>query len=141
MARRDVERPAAHLGAGGATSGTTAQGDARAADPRAQDYAREIAARRGPPMARYTQPVGGGPAPPIPALDQEPVPTFLALAHPDVVDVPVNRPLLETRSAFAVGKGDPDFLAFLDAWIEAREADTWLPTTHRYWFRTLQWRD
>ena len=42
---------------------------------------------------------------------------------------------------FAVGKGDPDFLAFLDAWIEAREADTWLPTTHRYWFRTLQWRD
>ena len=74
-------------------------------------------------------------------LDQEPIPTFLALAHPDVIDVPVNRPLLETRSAFAVGKGDPDFLAFLNAWIEAREADTWLPTTHRYWFRSLQWRD
>ena len=74
-------------------------------------------------------------------LDEEPIPTFLALAHPDVVDIPVNRPLLETRSAFAVGKGDPDFLAFLNAWIEAREADTWLPTTHRYWFRTLQWRD
>lgn len=74
-------------------------------------------------------------------LDQEPIPTFLALAHPDVIDVPVSRPLLETRSAFAVGKGDPDFLAFLNAWIEAREADTWLPTTHRYWFRTLQWRD
>jgi polar amino acid transport system substrate-binding protein len=74
-------------------------------------------------------------------LDQEPVPTFLALAYPDVIDVPVNRPLLETRSAFAVGKGDPDFLAFLNAWIEARDADTWLPTTHRYWFRTLQWQD
>ena len=74
-------------------------------------------------------------------LDEEPIPTFLALAHPDVIDVPVSRPLLETRSAFAVGKGDPDFLAFLNAWIEAREADTWLPTTHRYWFRTLQWRD
>jgi polar amino acid transport system substrate-binding protein len=74
-------------------------------------------------------------------LDQEPIPTFLALAHPDVIDVPVNRPLLETRSAFAVGKGDPDFLAFLNAWIEAREADTWLPTTHRYWFRSLQWSD
>ncbi len=74
-------------------------------------------------------------------LDEEPIPTFLALAHPDVIDVPVSRPLLETRSAFAVGKGDPDFLAFLNAWIEAREADTWLPTTHRYWFRSLQWRD
>ena len=74
-------------------------------------------------------------------LDEEPIPTFLALTNPDVVDVPVNRPLLETRSAFAVAKGDPDFLAFLNAWIEAREADTWLPTTHRYWFKTLQWRD
>jgi polar amino acid transport system substrate-binding protein len=74
-------------------------------------------------------------------LDEEPIPTFLAIAHPDVIDVPVSRPLLETRSAFAVGKGDPDFLAFLNAWIEAREADTWLPTTHRYWFRTLQWQD
>lgn len=74
-------------------------------------------------------------------LDQEPVPTFLALTHSDVVDLPLNRPLLETRSAFAVGKGDPDFLAFLDAWIEAREADTWLPSTHRYWFGTLQWRE
>jgi polar amino acid transport system substrate-binding protein len=74
-------------------------------------------------------------------LDEEPIPSFLALEHPGVIDVPVNRPLLETRSAFAVGKGDPDFLAFLNAWIEAREADTWLPTTHQYWFKTLQWRD
>jgi polar amino acid transport system substrate-binding protein len=74
-------------------------------------------------------------------LDEEPLPHFLALEHPQSVDVPVERPLLETRSAFAVGKGDPDFLAFLNAWIEAHEADTWLPSTHEYWFRTLQWRD
>lgn len=74
-------------------------------------------------------------------LDDEPLPHFLALEHPQTIDVPVTRPLLETRSAFAVGKGDPDFLAFLNAWIEAREADTWLPTTHEYWFRTLKWRD
>jgi len=74
-------------------------------------------------------------------LDEEPIPSFLALEYPRQVDVPVNRPILETRSAFAVTKGDPDFLAFLNAWIEAREADTWLPTTHQYWFKTLQWRD
>jgi polar amino acid transport system substrate-binding protein len=74
-------------------------------------------------------------------LDQEPIPSFLALEHPESIDVPVTRPLLETRSAFAVGKGDPDFVLFLNAWIEAREADTWLPTTHQYWFRTLRWRD
>jgi len=74
-------------------------------------------------------------------LEEEPIPQFLALEHPDTIDVPVTRPLVETRSAFAVSKGDPDFLAFLNAWIETREADTWLPTTHQYWFKTLQWRD
>lgn len=74
-------------------------------------------------------------------LEEDPIPSFLALEHPRSVDVPVDRPLLETRSAFAVIKGDPDFLAYLNAWIEAREADTWLPTTYQYWFRTLQWRD
>jgi polar amino acid transport system substrate-binding protein len=74
-------------------------------------------------------------------LDEEPIPTFLALENPQTVDVPVNRPLLETRSAFAVNKNDADFVFWLNAWIEAREADTWLPTTNQYWFKTLQWRD
>ena len=74
-------------------------------------------------------------------LDEEPIPSFLALEYPRQVDVPVNQPLLETRSAFAVTKSDPNFLAFLNAWIEAHEADTWLPTRHQYWFKTLQWRD
>jgi polar amino acid transport system substrate-binding protein len=74
-------------------------------------------------------------------LEDEPVPTFLALEHPDVVDVPLPRPLLVSRAGFAVMKGDPDFLAFLNAWITAREADTWLPTTASYWFQSLRWRE
>lgn len=74
-------------------------------------------------------------------LEQEPVPTFLELEYPRQIDVPVNQPLLATPNAFAVNKGDPDSLAFLNAWIVAREADTWLPTTHQYWFRSLSWRD
>lgn len=74
-------------------------------------------------------------------LENEPVPTFLALEHADAVDVPLAKPLLETQMGFAIGKGDVDFLAFLNAWIVARQADTWLPTTHRYWFGSLRWRD
>ncbi|HEX5418684.1 MAG TPA: transporter substrate-binding domain-containing protein [Gammaproteobacteria bacterium] len=74
-------------------------------------------------------------------LEEQPAPMFLALEHPGKIDVPLARPLLETRSAFAVGKGDPDFLAFLDAWITAHEADTWLPSTYHYWFETLSWRN
>jgi len=74
-------------------------------------------------------------------LEDEPVPTFLALENPDIIDVPTARPLLASRAGFAVNKGDPDFLAFLNAWIEAREADTWLPTTTSYWFESLRWRE
>jgi len=74
-------------------------------------------------------------------LEDEPIPTFLALEHPAAVDIPLSEPLLQTRAGFAVNKGDPDFLAFLDAWITARDTDTWLPTIHSYWFATLRWRD
>ena len=74
-------------------------------------------------------------------LESEPVPTFLELENPGVIDVPLARPLLASRAGFAINKGDADFLAFLNAWINAREADTWLPTTASYWFKSLRWRE
>lgn len=74
-------------------------------------------------------------------LEDEPVPTFLSLENPGVVDLPLPEPLLVSRAGFAVGKGDPDFLAFLNAWITAHEADTWLPTTTSYWFKSLRWQE
>ncbi len=74
-------------------------------------------------------------------LEDQPVPTFLALEHAATIDVPIEKPLLASRAGFAVNKGDPDFLAFLNAWITARETDTWLPTTTSYWFKSLRWRD
>ena len=74
-------------------------------------------------------------------IENEPVPTFLALENPSRVDVPVPTPLLPTPAGFAVSKGDPDFINFLNAWITARESDTWLPTQHGYWFQTLRWRN
>jgi polar amino acid transport system substrate-binding protein len=74
-------------------------------------------------------------------VEDEPVPTFLSLEHPGVVDVPTGRPLLVSPAGFAVNKGDPDFLAFLNAWITARQTDTWLPSTASYWFESLRWRE
>ena len=71
----------------------------------------------------------------------EPAPRFLALRHPKVVDVPISKPLLETREAFAVRRGDSNFIHFLNAWIEARDADAWLASTHQYWFEGLSWQD
>lgn len=43
--------------------------DPRVTDPRAMRYAQEASARRGPP--KYSVPVAGGQAPPVPRLDQE----------------------------------------------------------------------
>jgi polar amino acid transport system substrate-binding protein len=74
-------------------------------------------------------------------LEEEPIPTFLALDNPARVDVPIARELLATEAGFALGKGDPDFVFYLNAWIVAHESDTWLPTTHDYWFKSLRWRD
>lgn len=74
-------------------------------------------------------------------LEELPAPTYLALDNPSTIDVPIRRPLLETHTGFAVGRGDPEFIFFLNAWIVGRESDTWLPTTHNYWFESLRWRD
>lgn len=71
----------------------------------------------------------------------EPGPRFLALKHPKEVDVPIAKPLLATREAFAVRKGEQDFINFLNAWIVAREADAWLISTHKYWFESLSWQE
>jgi polar amino acid transport system substrate-binding protein len=70
----------------------------------------------------------------------EPIPRFMALRHPKEVDVPITKPLVATREAFAVRRGDNDFVNFLNAWIVAREADAWLASTHKYWFESLNWQ-
>ena len=73
-------------------------------------------------------------------VEHNPLPTFIALEHPTKVDKPLSQPLLTTKAGFAVNKGDPDFINFLNAWIIAREADAWLSAAHDFWFKSLSWR-
>ncbi len=73
-------------------------------------------------------------------IEHNPLPTFLSLDHPGKVDKPLSKPLLTTKAGFAINKGDPDFINFLNAWITAHEADTWLTSAHKYWFQSLEWR-
>jgi polar amino acid transport system substrate-binding protein len=73
-------------------------------------------------------------------LEAKPIPRFIALDHPKKVDVPLSEPLLATKAGFAINKRDPDFLNFLNSWVISREADTWLPSTHDYWFESLKWK-
>ena len=73
-------------------------------------------------------------------VEHEPITTFIALDNPETVDEPLSKPLLETREAFAVNRGDPDFINFLNAWIVSHEADVWLSSAHEYWFEKMEWR-
>lgn len=66
---------------------------------------------------------------------------FLVHQHADVVDMPLDKPLLTSVAGMAVKRGEQGLLNFLDAWVAARTADKWLRATHKYWFETLDWLD
>lgn len=65
---------------------------------------------------------------------------MLTLTHPGVLDVPLGKPLLESKAGLAVKKGEQEWLNFLNAWIVAKQADGWLDTNYSYWFRSLDWQ-
>ncbi len=74
-------------------------------------------------------------------IEHEPITTFAVIDNAETIDEPLSKPLLETKAAFAVNKGDPDFIHFLNAWIIAHHADTWLSSIHKYWFEGIEWRN
>lgn len=73
-------------------------------------------------------------------VELNPIPAYVVLDHPGLVDAPLSKPLLTTKAGFAVNKGDHDFMHFLNAWIISHEANTWLASTHKHWFDTLDWQ-
>jgi polar amino acid transport system substrate-binding protein len=73
-------------------------------------------------------------------LASMPQPEFLALQHPEKVDVPLAKPVLPYKAGFGIKKGEQEWLNFLNAWVTARQADKWLSATHKHWFQSLNWR-
>lgn len=47
--------------------------------------------------------------------------------------LPSTEPLARTSAAMAVRKGDPDFLAFLNTWLEIQRESGWLGERTRHW--------
>ncbi len=64
---------------------------------------------------------------------------ILAKLYPDAVAVPTVAPLGTFPAAFAVRRGDMDFVNYLNSWIAARKADKWISTRRKYWFKTTDW--
>jgi polar amino acid transport system substrate-binding protein len=73
-------------------------------------------------------------------LASMPQPEFLALQHPEKVDLPLAKPVMPYKAGFGIKKGEQEWLNFLNAWVTARQADKWLSATHKYWFQSLTWR-
>ena len=73
------------------------------------------------------------------AAADSPHPEIVAKLFPASVLVPAVPPLGRFPAAFAIRRGDANFVFFLNAWIASRESDHWLEQRRTYWFKTLDW--
>jgi polar amino acid transport system substrate-binding protein len=64
---------------------------------------------------------------------------ILSKLYPDAVSVPTIAPLGTFPAAFAVRRGDMDFVNYLNSWIAARSADKWFDSRRIYWFKSTDW--
>jgi polar amino acid transport system substrate-binding protein len=65
----------------------------------------------------------------VPTLSAE----ALIGAAGDGLFLPLAEPLARTSAAMAVRKGDPDWLAFLNTWLELQREQGWLEERARHW--------
>jgi polar amino acid transport system substrate-binding protein len=72
-------------------------------------------------------------------LAASPRPDIDAMRFPDKVFLPLAQPLSTQGEAFAVRKGDPDFINFLNSWIKYHQQNGWLEERRTFWFKTLNW--
>ncbi len=75
-------------------------------------------------------------------ITAEPKPTNYARDYADQIWQPLGKEkLLRWPSAFAVRKGDPDVLNWLNNWITLATERGFIEERHDYWFRTVEWKD
>ena len=60
-------------------------------------------------------------------------------AAPDQLYLPLDQPLATTPAAMAVRKGDPDFLTFLNTWLQLQRDDGVLAERAAYWSTSTDW--
>ncbi len=60
---------------------------------------------------------------------------------PDRLVAPLAEPVGRRTEAFAVRRGDLEFLAYLNTWVDAHRNDGWLEERRRQWFLDLGWVD
>ena len=70
----------------------------------------------------------------------QPKPALWTAGNPGILHQPLPDDVFsKAPAAFAVRKGDLDFLNFLNNWITFHTLDGWLKERHNYWFKTADW--
>lgn len=69
----------------------------------------------------------------------DPLPENLVRKYPDKLYLPLQKNFTREPIGFAVRKGDPDFLNFLNNWIKVANSEGWLEARFNYWFKTEDW--
>ena len=76
------------------------------------------------------------------AINDAPEPAFQAAKFPDQLYLPLGgTKLTKEPLGFALRKGDPDFLNYLNNWITYQLSKPWMMDRNRYWFETRDWED
>ena len=73
------------------------------------------------------------------AVADSPRPEIVAKLYPQNVTCVCDTPLATYPAAFAVRRGNLEFINFLNSWIEARTASKWLEERRTYWFKNTDW--
>jgi polar amino acid transport system substrate-binding protein len=73
------------------------------------------------------------------AVADSPRTEIIANLFPDKVKCICATPLATYPAAFAVRRGDMEFVNFLNSWIAARTVNKWLDNRRMYWFKTTDW--
>ena len=70
-----------------------------------------------------------------------PRPAYEAVDYKDSLFLPFTEIFAKEPIGFALRKGDPDTLAFVNSWIALVHLEGWLQERHDYWFGTKDWAD
>ncbi len=73
------------------------------------------------------------------AVGSAPTPAFQAIKYPDQLFMPLADTFTREPIAFAVRKGDPDSLNYLNNWIRVVRSEEWIQERKHYWFGTKDW--
>ncbi|MDQ3749273.1 MAG: transporter substrate-binding domain-containing protein [Acidobacteriota bacterium] len=72
------------------------------------------------------------------AISDAPRPEAVARSFPGVITTPL-KPLATYPAAFAVRRGDSDFINFLNSWIQERTVNGYLENRRKHWFDSFKW--